>query len=265
LETEVLKGNRSPQVAPAPPESPPPSATWAATRPLPTSHPSPTTFPPCCRWRGRPAGSSPLGGSIAPGRRSGAARPRPRRRLGAGSGVPAAGSGFPRAGSVARGRGGPEGGVDNLAEAPARGAQILRPLARIRRPPTVGSTTGGCGGISCGRGGFWRRSGVDGSGLPACARGSFFVRHLATLGGRCGAMVARPRPQRGTMVVQRPSALLREVRRRGGVSFCNCGGRRMVRPTAGQATSGGSAGGNRCYGRRVAWAWGGGREAELSG
>jgi hypothetical protein len=73
-------------------------------------------------------------------------------------------------------------------------------------------------------------------------------------------MVARPGPRRGTVVVRRPSAPLCKLRRRSGVSL-----RRMVRPTAGRAASGGSVGGSRCYGRRVAWVWGGGREAELSG
>jgi hypothetical protein len=41
---------------------------------------------------------------------------------------------LPPAGFMARGRGGPEGGTDGFAAVPARGAQILCPLARIRTP-----------------------------------------------------------------------------------------------------------------------------------
>jgi hypothetical protein len=79
-------------------------------------------------------------------------------------------------------------------------------------------------------------------------------------------MVAWSSPRRGTVVVRRPSALSREVRRRDSVSFlCDCGRQRVVRATAGRATSGGSVGGSKCNGRRAAWAWGGGREAELGG
>jgi hypothetical protein len=116
-----------------------PRATWAAPRPCPASPPPPSTFPPCRRWRGRSGPPRGPQGRRRRGHPLSAAAPL---RGGRAEQHDLAGFdlddcdrfGFPRAGSMARDRGGPEGGVDDLAAAPARGAQILRPLARI--PPS---------------------------------------------------------------------------------------------------------------------------------
>jgi hypothetical protein len=234
-----------------------PRATWAAPRPCPASPPPPRHFLLAVAGgagRDHRAGPKDGDGGVIPSRRqhhSGVAE-RSSTTSPASTSTIATDSASPGPDLWRVIVGAPRAASTTLRRRRRGGRRSCVPLPGS---PPVGSATGSGRGISCGCGGFWWRSGVSGGGLPACAQGSFFVRHLATPGGRCG-----------TVVVRRASALLREVRRRGGVSFfCSCGRRRMVKPTAGRATSSGSVGGSQCYGRRVAWAWGGGREAELGG